>query len=312
MQNWWFNVAVVMLWLTTMSWLVTQKVLPPLLIGEPPNYNRIIEAQTQTQPVGWYMSFNGRTLGWALSETKRQPSGLTEIHGRVHFVGLPLEEMMLGWVRAFTRLIERPIGALQMDAQSILIIDSLGSVVRFDSAVHLTPLNEVLCVHGTVEGRQLQLTIRTGGATITKEAFLPSDALLSDALSPQVQLPGLRAGQSWTVPVYSPLWPATSPLEIIHARVENLEPIFWNDGLEECWLVVYRRDSGSGTGTSQEPCGRVWVRRDGTVLRQQVSLFDSIITFDRLSDNAAVKLAEGASPQWWSMDYESQGKKKHD
>ena len=173
MHSRWFNAAVVMLWLATMSWLVTEKVLPPLLVGEPPSYSRIVEAQKDAPPVGWRMSLNGRPLGWALSDTKLQPTGLTEIHGRVHFDALPLEEMMPGWLRALSRLIEQPIDRLQMDARSVLTIDSLGHLVRFDSTVRVDPFNEVIRVHGTVEGRQLQLVVRAGGASFTSEAFLP-------------------------------------------------------------------------------------------------------------------------------------------
>ena len=53
-----------------------------------------------------------------------------------------------------------------------------------------------------------------------KEIQLPSDALLSDILSPQMRLPGLRLNQTWTVPVYSPFMP-DKPLEIIRATVER-------------------------------------------------------------------------------------------
>lgn len=68
----------------------------------------------------------------------------------------------------------------------------MGRLLGFDSAVQLDPLNEVLRVHGTVEGQQLQLTIDAGGTPFTSETSIPSDALLSDALSPQNRLPGLR------------------------------------------------------------------------------------------------------------------------
>ena len=77
--------------------------------------------------------------------------------------------------------------------------------------------------------------------------------------------------------------------------------------MEDCWLVVYRSDPGSGAGGSQTPRGKLWVRRDGTVLRQQVLLFDSTITFDRLPDDEAAKLAEAAGPQWWSMENDRRG-----
>lgn len=307
MQSRWFNTAVVLLWLTTMTWLMKEKVLPSLLVGDPPSYSKIIEAQKQTPPVGWRVSFGNRQIGWALTDTKTQPSGLTDIHGRVHFDTLPLQEMMPGWLRALSQLIERPVGQLQMDARSVLTIDSLGRLVRFKSRVRVDPLKEVICVQGSVDGRKLELLVRTGNASFTNEAVLPSDALLCDALSPQTQLPGLRIGQTWTVPVYSPLWPAKCPMEIVHAKVEEMEPIFWHGAMEDAWLVVYRNDLGSGAADSQTPRGRLWVHRNGTVLRQQVLLFDSTITFVRLPDDEAVELAESAGGQWWNMENEQQG-----
>lgn len=302
MHSRWFNAAVLTLWVATMSWLVTEKVLPPLLVGEPPSYNRIIEAQKDAPPVGWRISINQRPIGWALSQTQLQPSGLTDIHGRVHFDALPLDDMLPGWLRALARLIRQPMSCLTMDARNVLTIDGLGQLVRFDSTMRVDPLNEVISVRGAVEGRQLELVVRSGNMTFTNEKFLPSDALLTDALSPQSQLPGLRAGQKWTVPVYSPLWPAKTPMEIVQAKVEALEPIAWSGQVERCWLVVYRNDSGSGSAENQTPRGRLWVRRDGTVLRQQVLLFDSIITFDRLDEDEALELADSAGPRWWTAE----------
>jgi hypothetical protein len=293
-----------MLWLATMGWLVIKKVLPPLLIGEPPSYSRIVEAQRDAPPVGWRMSFNGRVLGWALNETRLQPTGLTDIYGRVHFDALPLDEMMPGWVRALTRLVRQPTDQLRMDTRSVLTIDALGHLLRFDSTMQVDPLDEVIRMRGTVEGRHLQLSVRHGGMSFADEVFLPTDALLSDVLSPQTQLPGLRAGQTWTVPIYSPLWSAKAPLEIVHATVEGSEPISWNGAIDECWLVVYRSDTGSKAADSRSPRGRLWVRRDGTVLRQQVNLFDSIIVFDRLSNEEAITLTDEAGSDWWKIEEE--------
>ena len=235
MQSRWFNTAIVMLWLATMSWLVGEKVLPSFLIGDPPNYSKIVESQRDSPPVGWRMTFNGRPLGWALSDTKLQPSGLTEIYGRVHFEALPLEEVMPTWLRSLVRLIRQPIDRLRMDARSVLTIDALGHLLRFDSSVRIDPLNELIRVRGIVEGQQLQLTVRSGEASFNSETFFPSGALLCDALSPQTKLPGLRAGQKWTMPVYSPFWSAKNPIEIVHATVEASEPIIWNGASENCW-----------------------------------------------------------------------------
>ena len=307
MNSRWFNAVVVMLWLATMGWLVEEKVLPPLLFGEPPSYRSIVEAQQNAPPVGWHMSLNGRPLGWALTDTQLQSTGLTEIRGRVHFNALPLAEMMPSWLRSLAGLNERSAGPLQMDARSLLAIDPLGHLVRFDSTARVDPLKEVISVQGIVEGRRLQLLVRTGNVPFSSETSLPSDALLCDALSPQTQLPGLRAGQTWTVPVYSPLCLAKTPLEIIHATVEGTEPILWNGAIEEAWLVRYTNEPRSSAGNNQSPRGTLWVRRDGTVLKQQVVLLGATVTFARLPDDKAAELVKAEGPQWWILGEQPAG-----
>ena len=103
----------------------------------------------------------------------------------------------------------------------------------------------------------------------------------SDALLPQTELPGLHSGQTWTVPVYNPLWPSKSPVEIVRATVEGKEPIFWDGIIQDAWLVAYR--DSAAAGVDQKPLARLWVRRDGAVLKQEAMLFDSAVTFVRMT-----------------------------
>ena len=120
--------------------------------------------------------------------------------------------------------------------------------------------------------------------------MLSTNALAGDSLSPQVCLPGLREGQTWKVPSYSPLRPPNNPVEMLTATVEGLEPFDWNGRPEEVWLVVYRADSGLGMGIDKTPRGRLWVRPDGTVLGQQVMMLDCKLMFVRLPDRQAAEL----------------------
>ena len=295
MYSRWYSTAVVILWLSAMSWLVIQKVLPSLLVGQPPSYRTILAAQKRQPPVAWTMALNGRNIGWALCTTSRLPNGLTEIHSRVHFEELPLQELTPGWLRTLLRVAELPTGQLEMDVRSTLTIDPLGRLVRFDSTVQLDQFDDVIKLRGTVEGTALELVVRTGDFSYTTEAYLPANALVGDALSPQTQLPGLRKGQTWTVPTYSPLRPPNNPLEVLQATVEGLEPIIWDGHTEETWLVVYRADPGFRLGGKQKAKGRLWVRRDGTVLEQQMKLLNSTMTFVRLSDHRAARLADEVS-----------------
>ncbi len=55
--------------------------------------------------------------------------------------------------------------------------------------------------------------------------------------------------------------------------------------------MVYRSEPGRGASRAQVPRGTLWVRPDGTVLRQEAILFDAKLTFVRLPEQAAAELA---------------------
>ena len=290
MYSRWSNAAVIILWLSAMGWLMVEKVLPPLLLGQPPSYRTIRDAQRGEPPVGWTMSFDGRRLGWALSTTARLEDDLTEVRSWVHFDELPLDRLTPGWLRALVRLAEQPIGNLEMDAKNTTLIDPLGRLSSFNSEVRVKPLDDLIRMRGTIEGTRLKIEIHTGGLVYETEERIPPNALLSDVFSPRTQLPGIRAGQTWTVPVYSPLQPPSQPLEILQATVVGSETIVWNGRKVDTLVVVYRSDRGRGLGSDERPRGRLWVRRDGTVLRQQAMIFNSTMTFVRLSGHEAAVL----------------------
>lgn len=300
----WFSATVVILWLATMSWLVKEKVLPLMLVGEPPSVDKIIRAQRDKPVVGWQVLFRSRPIGWALADTEMLPNGLTEVRGRVHFDALRLDEMMPGWLQPISRLIGSSTDNLQFDGRSVLTVDALGHQVRFDSALRFDPWDEVIAVHGTIEDGQAKLRVRLrDGEAEPVVINLPSNALLSDAFSPQPQtmLPGLRAGQTWTVPVYSPLWPDKNKSEILRATVEGRRSLVWNGEGVSTWLVVFQSESASGS-IAGIPRAKLWVRPDGTVLQQEAMLFGSTVTFVRLSDKEAQELATTAGRQWWNLE----------
>src|SRR6185436_1668063 len=103
--------------------------------------------------------------------------------------------------------------------------------------------------------------------------------------------PNLHLGQAWTIPVFSPFRP-NSPLEILQATVEAEEFIRWNGEVVPVWTVVYRRDAGSGIASAGKPRAKIWVRRDGLVLQQEVSLLNAELRFVRMSTSDAAKYLE--------------------
>src|SRR5436309_2171720 len=139
-----------------------------------------------------------------------------------------------------------------------------------------------IVMQGVVEGSQLKLRVDAGDMSYNTERYMPRDALVGDELSPQARLPGLHAGQSWTVPVYNPLRPPDSPMEILQAKVEGHESLNWDGANVDTLLVVYRADSGSAYGASRAARGKMWVDGTGTVLRQEIDLLGSKLAFMRI------------------------------
>ena len=58
------------------------------------------------------------------------------------------------------------------------------------------------------------------------------------------------------------------------------------------WVVVYRTDAGEGPGSEKNIRNRLWVRRDGTVVRQEVLLGDHSLLFKRMSEKDAAALRD--------------------
>jgi hypothetical protein len=296
MTSRWFSLAVVLFWVTSMSWLIHDKILPPLIVGEPPSFRTILEHQQQrTEPVGWAILVDDKPVGWAISVTERQPTQIGEFRSRLHLNRLPLSEM-LGEMARLLPAQGRDAAAMALDANSRLEIDPLGRPIAFQSTAVFRsdevrfPRNPFLdasafriSVKGTVEGSQMILVLRIGDFVREASVYIPSNSLMGDVLSPQNFLPNLRVGQTWTVPVYSPFRPPTSPIEILQANVESIDPIVWQNTVTPTSLVIYRTDSGAGHGGAQDIRGKTWVKLDGMVVKQEVNLLSARLAFLRMT-----------------------------
>jgi hypothetical protein len=289
MHSRWYSSAIVMLWLSTMSWLVWQKVLPPMLVGEPPKQQEVLAARSHELPVGWDISFNGRNLGWAMSTVQRRLDGGLVLRGLAHFNELPVNEITPGWIQTLFKLAEHSAARIRLDARSSVVLDCEGRPTGFRSVVELPPLGDTIELDGQIEGTRMNLVARSGEFSFTTQTHLPVGALVGDTLAPQTQLPGLHLGQTWTVPVLSPLRPPNSPVEILRATVERMVVYSWEGVTYDTWLVVYRAESGLSLLGGARPQGRAWVRQDGMVLRQEVNLMDCTLTFTRMSAERALR-----------------------
>ena len=284
MHSRWFNPLVVMFWLSTMTWLIAEKVLPPLIIGEPPSYRSILrqsKAGGSPEHSQWTLYWNGREVGSATTRVELHKDELTEIVNRVHFDDLPLEEMTPLRMGAFVKSI-RGNQPLTLDAESRVAIDPLGQLEHFHSSVGFGGMDEGSTVRGYVENRELRMVVRSGDLSYPTKVYLPPNALVGDVLSPQNQLPNLRVGQSWTVPIFSPFRMPSAPMDVMQAHVVRRELLVWGDQPRSVFVVEYRADHGAGLKRANQVMGTAWVDQQGQVLKQEVALLDSHLAFVRL------------------------------
>lgn len=297
MGNLQFNVVVVLFWCTTMGWLVVSKILPPLRVGEPPNYASILKETSDEAPVCWSIHLQNKPIGWAANKTVRRKDGITDMYSRVYLCELPWDELAPGWLGAVLKPVFNNLAELDIEKKSRLVIDPLGRLVEFESRVRVADIIDAIKVQGQIEGSNLRLSVQSGDLPYKLERDLPPNSLMSDELSPHVRMPGLRTGQTWTVPLYSPFRSPSSPIEILQAVVERDDSLTWGGRTLPCRIIVYRGDSGSGQAGS-EIRGRVWVDREGIVLRQEIAIFRSHLHFIRLPAADAEIVAEELGEDW--------------
>ncbi len=296
MTNRAFNMIVVLFWLATMTWLVSVKVLPPMRVGEPPDYASIIDESIERPPVCWSIHLQDRPIGWAASKVVLRRDGVSEVTSRVYLGDLPWEDLAPTWLAGVLKPVFDDLGPLDIDKRSRLVIDPLGRPVDFDSRVRVANLPDAIRVKGQIEGSTLSLEVKSGELVYKRDCYLPPGALLTDELSPQGLMPRLRVGQRWTVPLYSPLRAANNPIEILEAVVDREDTIRWAGKVHPCRVIIYRSDAGSGL--MDRTRGRVWVRNDGLVLQQEVSVLKSDLRFVRLSDERAEPIYRALGEEW--------------
>lgn len=279
--------VIVGFWCLTSGWLLAAKVLPSLQPGSPPGQQALYTAGNRLVPVGWTVSWNDDPVGWALTTAHRSPLGGLNVDSRLHFERLPLEEVLPPWLRL---LVQRAVGAgsaKTLDARGRLAINAEGEVRAFTSIVTLPGIAEQVVLNGTFDEGQMHVTIRAGDMLHETTRSFPQHIMIGDELSPQATLPGLYEGRRWTVPVFSPLRPRQSPIEILHAVVGGEESVFWDDSLVRAHVVSYHEDP---TGHHEPRC-RMWVDLSGRVLRQEALLLGARLSFLRRSDADAADLA---------------------
>jgi len=299
MTNRWYRLAVFALWLAAMSWLAVRKVLPPFFLGEPPAYESV-GGDSNRPPVAWRLYLNDRRLGWALSEIQHS-TDTTEIHSLVHFDRLPVEELLPIYLRDLAYSSTQAAGSAEMEVESNLVTNSLDQLVSFVSKFRPKSGQSLVKIEGNVEGDKIKIDIRAGNYNNPNIELPMPENKIRDSFAPVMHVRGLHLGQHWTITSYSPLglpshpmdlFQGRPPTEVLFAKVEDQTRLPWNGQVEPTWVVVYRSDASEGPGNEKNVRNRLWIRRDGTVVKQEVVLGDRVLQFVRLPEKEAAQLRD--------------------
>jgi hypothetical protein len=305
-----YPVAVVVFWISAMSWLVIAKVMPSLRRGDPPNHHLMSARQLRDNlPVVWDLRWNEHRIGWAATKVQDLTDDRTEILTQVRFTRWPdangqgttswLMQQLAEWAStgASGRLCINNRARLDADGR----LTSVDSSVSFGDAADAQPWMKI---NGIVAGGHLNLEFRLGdqlddSPVASRSIPIRQQAMVANEISPRGYMPPLRLHQQWTTHHISPLRPPTGRQPPIIAKVERFEGMIWNNRAIETLLVVYRKDMGAGSRAADEYLGRMWVRPDdGMVLKQEVVVLGSRLVFVRRPAEAARPLAEMLDRQW--------------
>src|SRR5262249_2836069 len=157
-------------------------------------YQAVLQESRRQPAVCWNIEMAGEPIGWSASKLVRRKDGISELHSRVYLARLPLDELAPGWLTKLLQPALGQLGKIHVDKRTQIVIDPLGRLVGFESRVSVADLTDAIKVSGQVEGSTLSITVRSGDLPTTVERYLPPNALMSDELSPQAVVPGLRIG----------------------------------------------------------------------------------------------------------------------
>lgn len=281
------SVVIWAFWAVAMGWLMVEKVLPPLRLGDPPTLHRIAEtlAPGENEETSWDLYWNDQPVGWAASRTTRQQDDVTVLRSYVEIREFPVEDVLPTWMGGLFGDVRGVPDKITLQANNRLELDPNGQLVNLDCDLQLADIP--IRMQGVVEGPSLKFTVRSLGFRFSNSVFMPNPNLVASVLMPQPRLDRLRRGQTWTIPVYSPFKPRGQAVEILQATVESWETIAEPDGPRRVWVVVLRDEAGVPLSGAQRTKGRMWVREDGLVIKQEMSVLNSRLLFVRVEGRSA-------------------------
>ena len=284
MSNRLYVAGIVVFWLASMSWLVTEKVLPPFFSGDAPRTG----ALRQDEPVAWRIDLDQSPCGEAVLQAVPGGQGVREVHSHVAVRSIPLPQALPVWLSSIATAID----TLSLETRTRTAFDGFGRLARFETRIEVNQLAFPILVNGTVVGHKLKLSLRAGDLQRRLEKPWPSGGVLAHEVLPETKLINVHPGKRWRREVFSPFSGSSEPVEILEAIVVEDVKIDYAGEFIVARQIEYRAPDRTGASDEERLRARMWVAEDGRVLKQETYLFGSRLTFTRLDEESSLAAAE--------------------
>ena len=281
------------------GWLTATKISPLMVSGETPKISTFEQGHHDSEEtICWQIGWHDESIGQAQIHSRYRHDGSGTVTSRIAFDRLPLGEMMTETLGPLSSILTRSWSNMERIGTALQVTTSMefsadGQFQGFRTRVTYPEVGELLRIHGVALSGVLQVKARLSGQGTTgpgQELFtrrfqVPEGALIADSLTPYPRLRNLRLGQRWTFPTFRP-FPPNNPLQLIEATVDHAESLMWDGEYTTTFVVDFRNADDSGIRSDDKRNARLWVTRDGTVLKQQLFMGDLQMNFVRLPEDA--------------------------
>lgn len=288
------SAVTVLAWLCAMTWLITTKIVPSYRAPGERGYHELLsQLDDQHITARWRILWDGRPIGEADYLMERQHDGGAMLRSKVEFRQLPVAQLMESFLGGVVHLMPADV----RQEMNVKLDATVDTVVHFDAYNHLMDIEASAGLAGsppmlTIRGTQANGILRVHsrmtdddrsvrGISYVTEIPMEADGFQIDALAPLPRLQRLQVGQTWLQRTLRPLSTNTR-WETVRAEVVSWDEIEWDGKRQGAYCVEFATETAGSLSVTQRPVGKMWVLRDGRVVRQQLRLASVTLEFERI------------------------------
>lgn len=275
--------VVIVGWLAAMTWLVTDRILPPFYRGDAP----ATRPSNQVDPVAWRIEMAGKPCGVAVLQAVSGDGGAKEVHSLMQLDHIEAPKDAPVWLAPVFKSLRN----VSLSMRTTTVYDGMDALSSFHSRLQLNRSDVPIDIRGRVLEKQMRLTIRVGELTKRFDHPWPSSGVLGSDITPSGRLLPLYQGRRWAQEVYSPFGSPNEPTELIVAEVTELLRFTLAGETSDVWHVEYRSSEMTGSTDEGRLRADLYVATDGRILKQETHFLGSRIAFLRQSDEDSEALA---------------------